>query len=1104
MKFYLLLLGFLFAGLFTVKSSQLNAADHNTSTFLNTTQGDSRQLIAGDVVERDIAIGELHRYHLKLEAHQYLNVAVDQKGIDVLIAIYDPAGKKLAQFDSPLGTKGTEPVYFISPLAGDYELTISPIEQKARSGQYAVRVLSITFATERDKIYVEAKTLSAQAEDSRNQFTAESLRNAVSLYTQAIVLWKKISEPKEEAYVTHGLGRTQESLSQYSAAIETYQKAIPLWQAAQDIQGEGMTLSNLGLVYLGQADYANALRCIEQCLPLRQKAGDIEGEGYTQIIYATILNALGETDRAAACLEKTLGIGRSLQHKRLTGYGLYHLGVLAYNQNDLQRALDYQRESLELRRQYVNTTELAASLNQLGEIYYGLGDFQQSLVYLNEALAIARKSGNRSSEATVLESFGVINIRLGDYAKAEEYFNQALGLAKAIGDRSKEAVQMIRLGDVYAARRENQQALGFYEQALQLCRAIGNRQIESVLLFKIGGIQGQLKKYDDALKQLQAALELSRSLKENAQETEVLAAIARVEAAQGKLQSAKTKLEAALGMIENTRRNLRVNDLRAAFLATRRDLAEFYVDLLMKMKANASNESYAGQALLASEQFRARSLIDLLTESRAEIRDGANSELLVQERNVRQKISDKSEALRLMMNRKSSSDQAAAIEKELSALIGQLKEVQAQIRTKNPHYAALTQPQPLTLAEIQGLLESDTVLLEYLLGKERSFLWVVSKSEIASYELPRQTAIETVARRVYELFNRSHERAVRGQAQLAAAELSQMVLGPAAGKIAGKRLLIVADGALQYVPFAALPEPLTAERDTESGRKTPQSLIATLQPLITNHEIINLPSASVLPLLRQENSATAKNAVAIFADPVFQNEDQRVKLAVAQKDSKFNTQDMIADRTRSELVRSGSETGSFEFARLPYTRQEADEIFSLIGSGHGLKAIDFKASRATAINAELNQYRILHFATHGLLNSQHPELSGLVLSLVDENGQPQDGFLRLHDIYNLNLKADLVVLSACRTALGKEINGEGLIGLTRGFMYAGARSVIASLWDVRDEATAELMKRFYQNMLKQGQQPSAALRAAQISVMQDPRWAAAYFWAGFTMQGIWK
>ena len=169
-----------------------------------------------------------------------------------------------------------------------------------------------------------------------------------------------------------------------------------------------------------------------------------------------------------------------------------------------------------------------------------------------------------------------------------------------------------------------------------------------------------------------------------------------------------------------------------------------------------------------------------------------------------------------------------------------------------------------------------------------------------------------------------------------------------------------------------------------------------------------------------------------------------------------------------------------------------------------MAALDFDANRSTALSPELSQYRFVHFATHGLINSEHPELSGLVFSLVDPNGKQQDGFLQLKDIYDLNLPADLVVLSACETGLGKEINGEGLIGLTRGFMYAGATRVVASLWNVSDVATAQLMANFYSAMEKEHLPPAAALRSAQISMWKQRRWNSPYFWAAFQIQGDWK
>jgi CHAT domain-containing protein len=330
--------------------------------------------------------------------------------------------------------------------------------------------------------------------------------------------------------------------------------------------------------------------------------------------------------------------------------------------------------------------------------------------------------------------------------------------------------------------------------------------------------------------------------------------------------------------------------------------------------------------------------------------------------------------------------------------------------------------------------------------------------------------------------------------------LSKLVLGPVADRLANKRLLIVSEGALQYVPFAALPVLKAEGRKKEklySSSPPPSALRPP--PLIVEHEIVNLPSASVLGVLRAEIAGRkpAEKVVAVFADPVLESNDPRVK---ENKDARAGAEEQLASK---DLLRSAEELG-VKFERLPNTRREAQAIAAQAGKENELTALDFEASRKTVIGIDLDRYQIIHFATHGILNSRHPELSGIVLSLVDENGKTQDGFVRAHEIYNLKLRAELVVLSACRTALGKEVRGEGLVGLVRGFMYAGAARVVASMWDVRDEATAELMKRFYEGMLKGGKRPAAALREAQVKMWRDARWRAPYYWAGFVLQGEWK
>jgi CHAT domain-containing protein len=395
------------------------------------------------------------------------------------------------------------------------------------------------------------------------------------------------------------------------------------------------------------------------------------------------------------------------------------------------------------------------------------------------------------------------------------------------------------------------------------------------------------------------------------------------------------------------------------------------------------------------------------------------------------------------------------------------------------------------------------MLLEYSLGEERSYLWAVTKTSITSYELPKREEIEAAAKQFYELLNdRGYRlgeqrglfdvRVVPDRSSTeAVTKLSQMLLEPVAQQLGNKRLLIVSDGALQYLPFAALPVPGTSE----VGAKA-------FVPLLVNHEIVNLPSASTLGVLRQELSdrKSAPKAIAVLADPIFGTNDPRLQSSSGQ------ASDTLLEKSnlnRRALERS-ARTANVTFDRLPFTRQEAEQILALVPTTERMQAFDFAANRAIATSPELSQYRIVHFATHGILNSTQPQLSGLVLSLVDEKGTSQNGFLQLRDVFNLNLPAELVVLSACETGLGEDVKGEGLVGLTRGFMYAGSPRVLVSLWSVSDRATAELMATFYKKMLQDGLKPAAALRAAQLEMWQQKQWQAPYYWAAFTLQGDWK
>ncbi|HET9530940.1 MAG TPA: CHAT domain-containing protein, partial [Blastocatellia bacterium] len=573
-------------------------------------------------------------------------------------------------------------------------------------------------------------------------------------------------------------------------------------------------------------------------------------------------------------------------------------------------------------------------------------------------------------------------------------------------------------------------------------------------------------------------------------------------------------VEESLRIAESLRTESISPESRASFLAAVQESYQVYTDLLMRQHKAEPAKGFDALAVEVSERQRARSLLDLLAEARADVRQGVDATLIERERTLAEQINDRAQQLALAAK----PEQSVTLKQEISRLETDLERAQAVIRKNNPRYAALTQPRPLKLKAIQAQLDADTLLLEYALGEERSYLWAITRDSLTSYELPKAESIDKDARQVYELLTarstarrgesalQRQERISQAEARLPAAarQLSQTLLAPVAARLGNKRLVIVADGALQYIPFAMLPDPVVGGRSAVVGKS---------QPLIVNHEVVSLPSASALAIQRTELAGRqpAPKMLAVIADPVFDRTDERFKSLAPEASDKEQAQTIAFDDARSieHLAeksddKAGTTTRRLVIPRLPFTRQEATRLLALTPKNVSLGAIDFQASRATVLKGELSQYRYVHFATHGLLDTERPGLSALVLSMVDEQGKAQDGFLRLHEIYNLKLPAELVVLSACQTGLGKEIKGEGLDGITRGFMYAGAARVIVSLWNVNDKATAELMTKFYEKMLRQGARPAAALRAAQAEMWRQRQWQSPYYWAAFVLQGEWR
>lgn len=962
-----------------------------------------------------------------------------------------------------------------------------------------------------------------------------SAQAAIANYDQALRCWQSMNAHREAADTLRSIGDIYFEIGQYDAARDAHQKALAESKSISDVRGRLLSLIAIGMIEadVDRTEELFARTREAQALEAQVHDPNLQAQILCNLVFARI--SLSDLASAAKEADAAVTLGEKLTDPSIYGRALLFAGYVKNGSGQLNDALDYYQRALSMFQRHGVPFWQARALTAICGIYVALGELQQSLEYARQASTIMERLHNRRWQAVAFNNIGYAYRELGDIPRALENYSDALDCFRELGHQSGQAQTSVFVGNMhrllgdFEKARENYslaselgqklndqtmkalvltnlallsqaegnlpEAVRGFSQALSAYRRIGDQRAQLINQNALGNVlylSGQSK---IALSHLREGLALGEKTQDRELEVLVRYNIARVQRSMGQLEDARVQIEKSLDFIESLRLKLVRFELRSSYFASVRQFYELYADVLMQLHRDHPRDGLDGKAFEVSERARARSLLDYLKESEINIRADADTALLEQERTVQRQMNEAS-VRRAQLSANPGSAESTAVVKEIDALTTQYEELQARIRSNSVRFASGSPPQPIGLKDSQLLLDDKSMLLEYMLGEDRSYLWVVTQTDLYSFELPPRSKIELeveefrqlltanqpVPRENYEVLQRRIAEADQNLSSHSAG-LGKALLGQVADKLDDKRLLIVPDGRLQSIPFEVLTLP-----DVKGSPVT----------LIDSHEIAYEPSASALSIVRQAVALRkiGSGSVAVFANPVFDVNDPRVKQTKSETGSSPNDQ---AQLVRQAFRDVGQETTAIP--PLPASREEADAIFSVIPWLSGLKAIDFKASRGTIGQTDFTQYRIVHFATHGFVDYEHPELSGLVFSMVDENGTPQDGFLRMHDIYNLKLPVDLVVLSACNTGLGREVKGEGLIGLTRGFMYAGARGVVASLWKVDDDATAELMKYFYAGMFQKGLTPAAALRDAQLALRSRKRWRSPYYWAAFVIQG---
>ncbi len=853
------------------------------------------------------------------------------------------------------------------------------------------------------------------------------------------------------------------------------------------------------LFFFASAEYLSlqrqnqaALNDYEHSLELWQELGEQRRYGevciYTAYAFfaeGNLTQALESTNQA----EKTL---TEIGNRRGIALSQIAAGHILSSSNQKQAALDSYSKAGKNFPADLDLLEKGALLNGIGAIYEFYQDFESSLNNRLQALKVFRDDSYLDGQLATMHSIIGLCFQLKRTADAERYIREAEQLSKILNDKYYITLIYRVIGDNYFELEQYDKAKSFYFRALSNRSGLGAQTNYVLIHHKLGRIYFYSGNTKLAEKHLTMSLAESLRLKNYFVQAENYYYLAQLAE---KLNNQEKSLEFVQKSIEISdllNSDVLNNKLKQTFFSSIYERYTFYIKSLMRDQ----NHRFAGaasiKALQTAEKSRSRSMLENLSLSDADLTKDGDAETIKREQEIRVSLNADADKLTDLLSNDAAESETGKLDGEINELNVELENIKAKLKQNSPIYSSIKNPAPFDVAEFQrNILDENSLLLEFSFGQDESYLWLVGKNSVESFVLPPREQIETRIEKLRTLIESrgqtEGETIEDHQARLAAADgeftaeskaLSRDLFGQIADKISGKRLIVVPDGKLHYFPISALPLP-----NSDSG-----------EPILLTNETVYEPSAATLSMLTQikrKNSGATKNLL-VFSDPIFSADDSRI----------------IGNTAQTPGETAAGRADNFRFAesltslmRLNGSKAEADSIVEIVGASGAQMLTGAQATRENALDAKTGDYKIIHFATHGLIKEDRPELSGIVLSQFDASGSSQNGVVRLQDIYAMNLNADLVVLSACSTGIGKEVKGEGLMSLNNAFLQSGAKTVVSSLWEVDDEATRELMKNFYGEMAAGDTPTPESLRRAQIKLRHNPQFQSPFYWAAFTAQG---
>jgi len=894
---------------------------------------------------------------------------------------------------------------------------------------------------------------------------------ALSQFNHALHIIEKTENNTTEAYILLYKGEMLQFLGRLKEGNELLKTSERIFREADNRWGICSCAMRIGVIQIESGCYSEAKPYLQESLRLSRETGMRLKEAETLSFLGEINIQLGEYTEALRYLMQASKIFREIQGRWSESVNLNRLGLLYSYLGCFDQALDYFENALEIDREFgIRYTE-GFSLHNIGRIYLESREYEKALLYFEDALITRQEIEDRYGEALCLRSIGIAYQRQGNHEKARRFLDKSLRIRKEMGDLSGEGECLNDLGWSYLEKNKIKQAKSRFKQALGIGQTIQRPIIIWQAQYGLG----------------------------------------RVEEKEGKRDKALSSYNQAIQTIEDIRSRLIVEEHKVGFFKGKINIYEDLIEMLFTCSKKKQDESFLEEAYAYVERCRSRAFLDLLAEANANIRLDADKHLLDEEKRIKGKIARiNTEMLkprttiqeRESLKKKIRKAEQKGDDAELSELYIKLKKLnceyitnhereilkkklgnaltawetnQNNIQIKNKRYTELKNLNPSDLKTVQKTLPDEkAILLEYFLGEIRSFLFLVEKNNFLVFELPGRVEIEKhVLSFLEEISSPTSEIKVLLDKSF---RLYQMLLQPAEDQLIKQSDLIIApDGVLYALPFEALV----------SGEH-----VTGMPPyIIRKHAISYIQSGSVFTSLIQEKKKISEGPpfdLLAFGDPVFGEEKQT----------------QMESRPNAQMLRSFYGNKAHQLRRLIHSKVEIEHIKTYFEE-HTRKIFLRDQATEDIFKREVgnDRFRIIHFATHGIFDDTLPKYSSIVLSLDEDSSE--DGFLLMNEIFNLPIEADLVVLSACDTGKGKFETGEGLIGLTRAFMYAGASSVTVTLWKVSDWSTPALMDSFYRALTK-GSSRAEALRQAKLEMMKSPyeRYRHPFFWASFVLIGL--